>query len=231
MAQNEEMKLTISSKEADSVAENLRREIFSGARLPRERLIESKLAKTYSVNRMIIRQALSLLEKEDLVVIEPYKGASVSDISLAIIDENYQILAMLEGFATKLATKNLAQKDINELKAIVKAQKKIGAKDVKEWQTLNNRFHRMINLKCNNDKLIKLLQQNVQFTSYWFLVLSTFGRIIEGNKEHEMIVNALSKRDAELASGLVEKHILDAGEYLIKSIRENLPIAVFGIES
>jgi DNA-binding GntR family transcriptional regulator len=231
MAQSEETKPTSSSLEADLVAEKLRRDIFSGARLPRERLVESKLAKTYSVNRMVIRQILSLLEKEDLVVIEPYKGASVADISLSMIAENYQVLAMLEGFATKLATKNLTPTDIDKLKALVKTQKQISVKEVKEWQVLNNQFHRIINLKCKNDKLIKILQQNVRFTSYWFLVLSTFGRISENNKEHGLIVDALSKRDAELAARLMERHILDSGEHLILSIRENLPISVFRIES
>ncbi len=227
MEPNDETKLKTSNAEADSVAEKLRQEIFSGARLPRERLIESNLAKTYSVHRMVIRQVLSLLEKEDLVVIEPFRGATVSDISLSKIAENYQVMAMLEGFATKMATKNITQTDIDSLKAIVKKQKIIGVKDVKEWQALNNQFHRTINLKCNNEKLIKLLRQNTRFTSYWFLVLSTFGRISEGDEEHTRIVDALSKRDADLAAKLVEKHILDAGEYLIRSIHENLPLAVF----
>lgn len=231
MGQNEEIKLTPSSLEADSVAEKLRQDIFSGARLPRERLTESTLTKTYSVNRMVIRQVLSTLEKEDLVVIEPYRGASVADISLSKIAENYQVLAMLEGFAAKLAAPNLTSTDIDELKSIVKTQKKNSAREVKEWQALNNRFHRIINLKCDNEKLIKLLRENVRFTSYWFLVLSTFGRISEGNKEHTMIVDALSKRDAELAAGLMEKHILDSGVYLIHSIRENLPISVLKIKS
>lgn len=230
MSQNEETKPTTSSVEVDLVAEKLRQEIFSGARLPRERLIETKLSQTYSVHRMVIRQVLSLLEKEDIVVIEPFRGASVADISLSRIAENYQVIAMLEGFAAKLATENLTQKDIDKLKAIVKTQKKISVNEVKEWQILNDKFHRVINLKCNNEKLIKMLQQNVKFTSYWFLVLSTFGRISESNKEHELIVDALVKRDKELAAKLVERHIMDSGEYLISSIRENLPISVFRIK-
>ena len=226
MPQNEETKTTISSVEADDVAEKLRRDIFSGMRLPRERLIESKLAETFSVSRMIIRQVLSQLEKEDLVVIEPYKGASVADVSLSKIADSYQVIAMLEGYAAKLATEKLAQTDLDTLKAIVKMQKKLGAGEVKEWKALNTQFHRTINLNCGNEKLIRIIRQNVRFTSYWFLVLSTFGRVPQSNKEHALIADALSKRDAELAARSMERHILDSGEYLINSIHENLPISV-----
>jgi DNA-binding GntR family transcriptional regulator len=225
------MRTTTGSVEADEVAEKLRKDIFSGMRLPRERLIESNLAETFSVGRMIIRQVLSLLEKEELVLIEPFKGASVADVSLSKIAENYQVMAMLEGYAAKLAIDNITQADIDNLKAIVKAQKKLGANEVKEWEVLNTQFHRSINLKCNNKKLIGIIRQNVRFTSYWFLVLSTFGRIPISNKEHMLIINALSKRDADLAAKSVEKHILDSGEYLINSIRENLPISVFRRDS
>jgi DNA-binding GntR family transcriptional regulator len=226
MPQNGEARTTISSVEADEVAEKLRRDIFSGMRLPRERLIESKLAETYSVSRMIIRQVLSLLEKEDLVVIEPYKGASVADVSLSKIVENYQVIAMLEGYAAKLAAEKLTPEEIGYLKAIVKAQKKLGASEVKEWKALNTQFHRIINLKCQNEKLIRFLRQSVRFTSYWFLVLSTFGRIPESNKEHLKIIDALSKQDAELARKAMERHILDSGDYLINAIHENLPVSV-----
>ena len=231
MRPNEETRTTISSVEADDVAEKLRREIFSGMRLPKDRLIESKLAETFSVSRMIIRQVLSLLEKEDLVVIEPYKGASVAPISLSKIAESYQVIAMLEGYAAKLATEKFTPADIDQLKSIIKLQKKLGANEVKEWKVLNTQFHRTINLKCNNEKLIRIIRQNVRFTSYWFLVLSTFGRIPQSNKEHALIIDALSKRDAESAARSVEKHILDSGQYLINSIHENLPISAFKIES
>jgi DNA-binding GntR family transcriptional regulator len=227
MPQDVEARTTISSVEADDVAEKLRRDIFSGMRLPRERLIESKLAETYSVSRMIIRQVLSLLEKEDLVVIEPYKGASVAEVSLSNIAENYQIIAMLEAYAAKLATERFTPADIDHLKSIVKVQQELGVDKVKEWKILNTQFHRTINLKCHNEKLVRLIRQNVRYTTYWFLVLSTLGRIPESNKEHILIIDALAKGDPELAAKAVERHILDSGEYLINAIHENVPITVF----
>ncbi len=220
-------KTTDSQNEIGTVASRLRRDIFSGIRLPRERLVESNLAEMFSVSRMVIRQVLSNLEKEGLVVIEPYKGASVADISLDLIYENYQIIGMMQGYAAFLSATRLTPQDLRTLESLWKAQKKIGSSDVKEWQALNHEFHSVINLKCGNGKLIQLIRQHSQFTSFWFLVLSSPGRIPIGTEEHAAVLEALKKRDAQQSRLLMEKHIIEAGKYLIDSTKENLPIGVW----
>ncbi len=220
-------KTTDSQNDADAVASRLRRDIFSGIRLPRERLVETSIAEAFSVSRMVIRQVLSNLEKEGLVVIESYKGASVADISLDLIYENYQIIAMMQGYAAYLSATRLAPQDLLALETLLKAQKKIGADNVKEWQILNHKFHSAINLACGSSKLIQLIRQHSQFTSFWFLVLSSPGRIPIGIAGHAAVLEALKKRDPQQSRILIEKHIIEAGKYLIDSTKENLPIGVW----
>ncbi len=218
---------TISSAEVEDVAKKLRKDIFSGIRLPRERLVENKIAETFSISRMVVRQVLSQLEREGLIVIEPFKGASVADISIKTIAENYQIIGMLEGYAAKLAAKKLTKEELEKLKKIHQALEKIGTDRVREWHELNSKFHRIIILKCGNEKLIELIFQHSQFTSFWFLVLSAPGRIPKNNEEHGLVLDALMKHDEKLSQRLMERHIVDAGEYLVKSIRETLPMGVW----
>lgn len=220
-------RLTVTQTELEKVLRKLRSEIYSGIRLPRERLIETELAEGFSVSRMVIRRALMQLENEGLLTIEPYKGASVSQISIKGILEKYQVISMLEGFAAYLATDRLVNKDISQMKKILREQKKLGASDVKEWQELNKQFHRTFNLKCGNDKLIQMIRLNVRFTNYWFLVLSVPGRITINVKEHENILNAIEERDACLARRLVEQHIIAAGEYLADKSRESMAVGVW----
>ena len=216
-------KKTLIQTEVDKVLHTLRNEIYSGVRLPRERLVENALAETFSVSRMGIRQVLSQLHDESLVQIEPYKGATVAAISIDQIYESYQVLSMLEGFASGLATHRFNKKDLDKLRNLVNKQKNLDVENVKEWETLNRSFHRTINLKCGNERLIKLLRQHVQFTTYWFLVLSVPGRIPNNIEEHSAVIDAFFERDSEKARILMERHIMESGEYLTKHLQKTVP--------
>lgn len=215
-------------EEVDKVVHGLRHEIYSGLRLPRERLVESPLAEVFSVSRMVVRQALSRLETEGLVEIAPYKGATVATISLGRIYENYQILSMLEGFAALLATDRMSEKDVDKLSRLVEKQRDIKTENVRQWQKLNQDFHRTINLKCGNDRLVDLIRHHVQFTTYWFLVLSVPGRMPRNIEEHLAVIDAFSRKDGDLARKLMERHIMGAGEYLVEHLQRAQPLGILG---
>jgi len=219
-------KKTAFQAEVEKVLRALRKEIYSGLRLPRERLVESDLALSFSVSRMVIRQALATLKTEGLVEIAPYKGASVAPISIKSIRENYQILSVLEGFATGLAAAGLRPEDLDNLKSIVKQQRALDPGDVKEWQRLNQDFHRTIEKACGNRRLGELIRRYAYFTTYWFLALSAPGRIAVNVKEHEAVVKALEKKDAEKARALVERHIMGAGEHLMEHLKLTMPMGI-----
>lgn len=217
------VKATSSQTEFDRITRQLRNEIYSGARVPRERLLENAIAETFKVNRMVVRRALSQLSSEGLIVIEPYKGASVAEISLNRIYANYQIISTLEGLAAFLAAGRLSSQDIATMDGILKQQINIGPHNVKDWHDLNRRFHRTFIYQCGNERLIELIKGNVRFTNYWFFILSMPGRIHESIEEHKGILNAFRKKEPETARNLVERHIMGAGEYLMETIRGHLP--------
>ncbi len=216
-------KKTLFQTEVDKVLKALRNEIYSGLRLPRERLVESALSETFSVSRMVIRQVLSQLDAEGLVGIQPYKGATVAAISIDRIYESYQILSMLEGFATMLAAKRFTEKGIQKLRHMVEKQRQVDVSNVRDWQKLNEAFHRTLNLKCGNESLIQLIRQHVKFTTYWFLVLSVPGRIPKNIEEHAAVVDAISDGNGTEARHLMERHIMEAGEYLMGHLEKNMP--------
>lgn len=222
------VKRTGFQEEVGKVVRSLRHEIYSGLRLPRERLVENALAEAFSVSRMVVRQALSQLQTEGLVEIAPYKGAMVASISRDRIYENYQVLSMMEGFAALLATEHLSDRDLEKLRGLVDKQRHIKQDNVRQWQKLNQEFHRAINLRCGNRRLIELIRQHVQFTTYWFLVLSVPGRIPRNIEEHVAIIEAFSRRNGELARNLMERHILGAAEYLVQHLQKAQPVGILG---
>ena len=63
------------------VFNNLRDAILNGQLHPGERLLENQLAEKLGVSRTPVREALRMLEQENLVALVPRKGAQVLDLS------------------------------------------------------------------------------------------------------------------------------------------------------
>jgi DNA-binding GntR family transcriptional regulator len=222
----EKNKMPAFQAEAGRISKMLRKEIYSGHRLPYEHLTENKLAEDFSTNRMIIRQVLNELAAGGLVSIEPYKGASVAAVSLDQIYDTFNVMAMLEGFSAKEATKNITDQDIHKLRTNLEQQEKIEKEDTKKWQALNYEFHRIINLKSGNQQIIDLIRRNSQFTNYWFLSMPgvDFKAAI---KAHEKILQALKEGNGDKARKYMEEHITFRVKRLVDSIKERIPIGMF----
>ena len=207
----------------ERVYKTLKKRIYSGAYWPEQRLLESALAENLGVNRASIREALKLLSMEGLVEMAPYRGSKVSPVSVQLVCESYQVEAVLEGYAAFLATERMSNDEIRELETLIEESKEIVVSELEKWAQCNVRIHRKINKACGNEKIIKLIKNNVQFTNYWFVVLSRPGEIPKRNEEHTSILEAMKIRNPMKARQLMENHILDSADYAVKRLRDKLP--------
>ncbi|MBA3028030.1 MAG: GntR family transcriptional regulator [Desulfobacteraceae bacterium] len=229
MAPQDKNKVPTFPVEVTRVSKLLRKEIYSGHLQPTEHLKEIKLAETYSVSRMVIRQVLSQLATEGLVVIEPYRGASVAVVTIDQIYEAFSVVAMLEGFSAKLAAENITDEDIKRLSTLLEEQKKIKEGETRTWHSLNSEFHRIINKTSGNPQILQLLRQTTQFTNYWFLSVPKMNFKI-AIKAHEKIVAALIARNGDKARKYMEEHIMIRVNHLIDGIKKRIPIGMFRSE-
>ena len=222
----EAMKNSAFQDEVKRVSKILRKEIYAGHRMPQEHLTESKLAQSYSANRMVIRQVLSELAATGLVSIEPYKGASVASVTIDKILETYDVVAMLEGFSAKKAAEYITEEDIHQLTVNLELQKAVDPGDTRQWQSLNYGFHRIINRRCGNQQIIRLIRQNSQFTNYWFLSMPQVD-FKPAIKAHEKILEALKARNGNKARKYMEKHITIRVKRLVDHIQKSIPLGMF----
>lgn len=204
----------------------IRDRIFSGFYLPRQRLVEFSLSKDLGVNRMIVRDILKRLALEGLVAMQPYKGCTVKDVSLDDVYQTYQVEAVLEGFAASLAAEQITEQELEELERQIEESKKVDPQDVERWGHYNKEIHGVINRASRNGRLLSLIRDNVKLTNYWFIVLSTSGQIPQKNKEHDLILAALKRRDVEEVRSLVEKHIMDSAHDIGNRSRMMFPFLV-----
>ena len=69
----------------------------------RERIIDKKFAEELGVSRSMIRQVLTILVKEELLIMIPRNGFYIREITQKEIEEIYDIRKLLETHAVKRA--------------------------------------------------------------------------------------------------------------------------------
>ena len=206
----------------EAIYADIRRQILSGRLLPGSRLVESSLAVSLKVSRIVIREVIKQLELEGLVKITPYKGTEVSRLSLQDIEELYAIQAALEGVAGSLAAQKMTKEDIQQLRSVHERLKKNVRKDPGEWQKLNIAFHQFFIDKCGNRRLRGLIKNHRdQFARYWRIILSIPGQRERSNKDHEKILKALNRGQPRKVRQAMEEHIGQSANNLTTFLEEH----------
>src|SRR5690606_27656832 len=96
------------STKKDLAYDFIKRRIFEKRLLPGQRITASQVAEEIGTSVLPVREALLSLEAERLVTITPYVGAVVAWVAPQEIAEVISVLAVLEGYATGLASTNAA---------------------------------------------------------------------------------------------------------------------------
>ena len=205
----------------DKIYSILSKAIFRGDLKPGQRLVESKLAKLMKVSRTPIREAIIELMQKGLVIPSPPKGVKVAPLpSTEELTEFYDISGILKGLAARKAARNIATREIKYLQEII-AESELSLKrdSLKNISILNVKFHQIIE-KCSKSKELILLLDNIYKRSRkrFSEILSRKKRQKESIEEHKIILDALMKKDEELAEQLMKKHIENGKKDLLQQI-------------
>ncbi len=176
---------------------------------PGESLVESDLAAQLNISKTPVRDALLRLEKEGLVVKVPYKGASVSEVNQQIMNEIFEIRAVLEGLAARLATPLMVDADLKRAAQLIdQHEQALLHNDPDEASYLNRQFHDLIVQQSTNQWLKQILS-NLEEHLKRYRTLSNFqvGRLGKSIEEHRMILNALHTRQPDQAETAMRAHL------------------------
>ena len=94
------------------LAERIAEEIETNVLRPGERLSEEAIAKRFGVSRAPVREALRLLAQEEVVAIEPRRGARVRSYSQVELTEMFEMRAVLYGLGVELFTRRAPEEMI-----------------------------------------------------------------------------------------------------------------------
>ena len=196
-------------KVSDQIRMRIESSIASGELLPGDAIDDVALAHHYKVSRTPVREALLQLQAQGILTSTPRGGSMVAKMNLQQLLSLWELLAELEGIAVRLACERMTNDDLKALMKLHRSSKKIADKeDMNGWQNANLKFHEIIYEGARNPFLRQeVLRIRSRTGVYRRHAFGALGRIKSSYDQHEKIVNALEKRDAEAASLCMADHM------------------------
>jgi DNA-binding GntR family transcriptional regulator len=195
--------------------ERLRADILATRLLPGQKLHIAGLAKQFSVSLAAVREALSRLVADGLVLASDQRGFRVSPVSLADLADVTQTRIDIEGLALRrsiergddvwLASVKSAWAD---LRAVPYRYPDDPTVHYEEWVVRHRIFHRALVNACGSPWLLGfrdvLHEQSERYRR--LSIRREVGKPRDVEAEHKSIVAAVVKRDADAAVRALAKH-------------------------
>ena len=190
----------------DRIAAELRERIFRGDLAGGLPLRQEQIAEEFGVSRIPVREALSRLEAEGLVVRSHNRGCTVATLSFADLLESVEIRKALECAALRLAVPKLTARDAARAEEILARYARATRPD--EWTELNLEFHLTLYRPSGMPRILRMIEEIVRGTNRYLRVYisSVAGRDVP-MAEHRAILDAAKAGDTRRAVRLLEAHI------------------------
>src|SRR3981081_4326564 len=180
------------------------------------RLDERQLTAALGVSRTPIREALSLLEQEGFVRTVPRRGIYIIRKSKRQIIEMIQMWAALESMAGRLATLHAPDAEIARLRHLFdEFQNSPPNEHLDEYSDANIAFHTEV-IRLGGSQTIIDTTRNLllHVRAVRRATISQNDRAARSIIDHLKIIEALEKRDTELAERLSRQHTLDLATHV-----------------
>lgn len=193
-------------------------EIRDGALSPGARLRETELADRLGISRTPVREAIRQLEADGLVVHLPRQGATIRSLDHAEVVELYEMRAVLEGTAARLAARAASDIELAELVAL--NAELASASAGPQAREMNRQFHRTLIEAARNRFLVKAmsaLQKTLLILGP--TTLAEPSRAVSAVDEHGAVLAALQARDGAAAELAMRRHVEAALSARLRGMR------------
>jgi DNA-binding GntR family transcriptional regulator len=174
------------------------------------RLDERRLSEGLGVSRTPIREAMTLLEQEGFVRTRPRRGIFVVRKTKREIVEIITVMAALESMAARLAAKHATPADIAEVHGLMDDfHNGNNSERLAEYSDANIAFHQAI-IKMSCCALLTEMTENlfIHMRAIRKITIHQDDRAARSIVDHMRIIEALERRDGELAERLAREHTL-----------------------
>lgn len=200
-----------------TLAEDLRRqladEILEGRLYPGVRLDEQELAARFGVSRTPVREALRQLAATGLVQERPRKGVVVATVTPERMNEMFEVMGELEASCARFAALRMTAKERRNLAELhARGNGLAQSGDPAAYDGFNTEFHSAIYAGAHNsflEETARAMRQRVRpFRRAQFRLV---GRLDDSWAEHDAVVRAILRGDAEGAYYAMRAHVSAVG--------------------
>ncbi|HTO66968.1 MAG TPA: GntR family transcriptional regulator [Bradyrhizobium sp.] len=197
-------------------------EIVDGDLPANSRLIQDDLARAYGVSRQPVQQALLLLRERGLVREAAGRGLIVSPLDVDFVRNLYELRAMLDGLAARLAAERSDGRARTEGPAYLEAGRAAVASGLLHEQIeADMRFHAFVNELSGNP----LIGETT--APHWSYLRRVMAEVLRDDAqmpqtildEHVAILDAIIAGDGARAEMLSREHISRAAKIFVQRLK------------
>lgn len=192
----------------------MRTAILSGVIKPGERLRQETIASVFEVSRLPVREALKALESEGLVISAPRRGFVVTQLDAEDVDELYDLRALLEGEAVRLAMPLLTTTDLADLEVLHEAM--LDAPTAAAKVTARDRYHMRLYAVSGRPRLLELIRSLRKETAR----AGRWPGLQNSHAVHDHIFHAVRESDAAEVVDHLTTHYSFVAQLIRRYLRE-----------
>lgn len=208
----------------EAVFSQLRQDILGCRLAPDSRLKIGVLCDRFGASLGAVREALSRLTSEGLVVSEPQRGYRVAPISPEDFADLTRTRIKIEGMALR---DSIAQGDLAWERSVLSALDQMAHLSVTEagrdstisedWATAHAHYHHVLISACTSPWLLRFRQSLFDHSERYRLIALPYAASRRNlDREHEAIAEASVQRNVERASRLLTRHIREPARHVLQ---------------
>ena len=187
----------------------LRQMIVAGDLAPGQRISEREIGEQLDgLSRTPLREAFKMLAAEGLVTISPNRGATVTALSMAEVEDTIELLIGLEGIAALVACEHISEAQLAEIDEL--HQRMAAAyrgEQLMEYFELNQAIHQRIVDGAGNRVLSRIYAAEcARIRRYRYAGNRRHERWERALAEHQQLLGALKERNGPLLRELLCAH-------------------------
>lgn len=194
----------------DEVYNSVYAQLMSQKIQPGSRISIDNLARELAVSQTPVREALSRLEAQGLVVKTHLIGFSASpQVDRARLDQLYELRMLLEPFVARKAAETIDDDQLATLQRLAAAMRGEGGHEVasySEFAELDGEFHDTI-AQASGNELMRETLANLHTHIHLFRLFPHSGATSTANDEHADLLEALAARDPARAERTMRNHV------------------------
>lgn len=204
---------------SERVGQLIRERLATGALRPGDRVVEVDIARMLGVSRSPVREALSRLEFEGVLVSEPNRGRYVAPLASERLQQLVDFRLALEELAVRSFARYAGEGDFLQLLAAVRTLRATATSELNSAIQADLTFHRLIVALARNRPLQSAYAALLsEFQLSIRLTTQHYSSVEELALEHERLIEALRERRTDDAVALMRSHILHGHDQLLAEL-------------